>query len=190
MGAGHIPIIKKKARKRGCRIVFEDEAGFRQDPTLHKTWSRKGYQPQVEQLKKRSGIKVLGCIDIEEMEFKYTFEKTLEARSYIAFLETTVTQFFEKDRPILYIQDNASYHKDGDVWYWFRENRKWIEVYNLPPYCPELNAVERLWKFTRSETTHNRYFDSVGDLEVNLVGTFEKMNKNPVLMKNKVSSFL
>ena len=124
------------------------------------------------------------------MEFKYCFEKVLEARSYIAFLETTVSQFFEKDRPIHYIQDNASYHKDGDVWYWFRENRKWIEVHNLPPYCPELNAVERLWKFTRKETTHNRYFDSVMDLEENLETTFDKMNQNPESMKTRVLSFL
>lgn len=70
-----IPIFKKKARAQGCRIVFEDEAGFRQDPTLHRTWSRIGEQPQVEQLKKRSGIKVLGCVDIEDLEFKYCFEK-------------------------------------------------------------------------------------------------------------------
>lgn len=157
MGAQFISAFKKKARAQGSRIVYEDEAGFRQDPTLHRTWSRIGEQPQVAQLKKRSGIKVL------------------ESRSYIAFLETTVSQFFENGHPIFYIQDNASYHKDGDVWYWFKENRKWIEVFNLPPYCPELNATERLWKYTRKQTTHNRYFDTLDLLQGNLSDLFDQI---------------
>lgn len=180
---------KKNARASGCRIVFEDEAGFRQDPTLHRTWSRVGEQPQVAQLKKRAGIKVLGCVDIEDLEFKFSFEKTLESRSYIAFLETTVSQFFENNRPIYYIQDNASYHKDGDVWLWFKENRKWIEVFNLPPYCPELNATERLWKFIRKQGTHNRYFDTIDLLQENLVEIFDQLNKPEIIQKN-IRSFL
>lgn len=182
--------FKKKARKDNRKIVFEDEAGFRQDPTLHRTWSRVGQQPQIPQLKKRAGIKVLGCVDIENFEFKYEFEEVLEARSYIAFLETTVSQFFENNHPIFYIQDNASYHKDGEVWYWFKENRKWIEVVNLPPYSPELNATERLWKYTRKEGTHNIYFDTLDLLKLNLVETFDGLNRNPEIIKSRLTSFL
>lgn len=133
---------------------------------------------------------MLGCVDVEDFEFKYSFDEVLESRSYIAFLESTVLQFFECDRRIHYIQDNASYHKDGDVWLWFRENRKWIEVYNLPAYCPELNAAERLWQFTRKQGTHNRYFETVDLLQSELVQIFETMNLNSDTIKNQVISFL
>ncbi len=144
----------------------------------------------MAQLKKRSGIKVLGCVDIQELDFKFGFEEVLEARSYIAFLESTVAQFFENGRRIHYIQDNASYHKDGEVWQWFKKNRKWIEVYNLPPYCQELNAIEGLWKYTRKEGTHNRYYDSMDLLKSNLVEIFTTLNKNPQKIKNQIASFL
>lgn len=144
----------------------------------------------VAQLKKRSGIKVLGCVDIEDLEFKFTFEDVLETRSYIAFLESTVSQFFENNRRIHYIQDNASFHKDGEVWLWFKENRKWIEVYNLPPYCPELNAAERLWKYTRKQGTHNRYFDTVDLLKENLSDIFTDINTKRDTIKNQVQYFL
>ena len=190
MALRYLPGSKKKAKSEGARIVFEDEAGFRQDPTLHRTWSRVGEQPQIAQLKKRSGIKVLGCVDIQDCEFKFSFENVLESRSYIAFLETTVSQFFESRKRIFYIQDNASYHKDGDVWLWFKENRKWIEVYNLPAYCPELNAAERLWKLARSEGTHNRYFDSIDLLKANLTDIFGNMNNNPDTIRSHIKSFL
>jgi transposase len=187
---GNLSKFKKKARTDGSRIVFEDEAGFRQDPTLHRTWSRVGQQPLIPQLKKREGTKVLGCVDIEDCEFKFNFEEVLESRSYMAFLETTVSQFFESNRPIHYIQDNASYHKDGDVWLWFKKNRKWIEVYNLPSYCPELNAAERLWKYTRVTSTHNKYFNTVDLLKENLCETFDRFNKNPENIRKQVTSFL
>jgi len=114
----------------------------------------------------------------------------LESRSYIAFLETVVAQFFDKNRRIHYIQDNASYHKDGDVWLWFRENRKWIEVYNLPPYCPELNAAERLWKYTRKQGTHNKYFDTVDLLKSELSEIFHSMSLDSGKIKTQVRSFL
>lgn len=39
------------------------------------------------------------------------------------------------------IQDNASYHKDSQVWDWFFEHRKIFKMFNLPPYSPEFNAV-------------------------------------------------
>src|SRR2546429_9934198 len=34
------------------------------------------------------------------------------------------------------IQDNASYHKDAEVWAWFKSNRHWLEMHHLPPYSP------------------------------------------------------
>lgn len=62
------------------------------------------------------------------------------ANSYLKFLEQVAKRYYRKH--IFYIQDNASYHKDGDVWNWFKDHRKWIEAINLPPYSPELNATE------------------------------------------------
>jgi hypothetical protein len=45
----------------------------------------------------------------------------------------------------LLIQDNASYHKDRQVWAWFASNRRWLQVHQLPPYSPEFNPTERRW---------------------------------------------
>ena len=38
----------------------------------------------------------------------------------------------------------------------------------LPPYSPELNAIERVWKLIRKMGTHNRYFPSMGDFVYSL----------------------
>ncbi len=65
------------------------------------------------------------------------------AKTYLTFLEQVAGHYYP--RRIIWIQDNASYHQDADVWEWFASNRAWWTVANLPPYSPELNAVERLW---------------------------------------------
>lgn len=39
-----------------------------------------------------------------------------------------------------------------------------IQLDFLPPYSPELNPIERVWKLTRRLCTHNRYFPHMDDL--------------------------
>lgn len=77
------------------------------------------------------------------------------------------------------IQDNASYHKDAEVWNWFRSNRHWLDVHQLPPYSPEFNPTERLWQHTRKTGTHNRYFATAAELAGTLSRVFGEMQEHP-----------
>lgn len=117
-------------------------------------------------------------------------DDVFNSTTYMVFLETMVSKMFENNRRIHYIQDGASYHKDGDVWYWFRENRKWIEVYNLPAYSPEFNAAEPLWKYTRKEGTHNKNFENKKEVENTLHSVFEKIQKSPQNIMGYLKPFL
>jgi hypothetical protein len=47
---------------------------------------------------------------------------------------------------------------------WFQANRRYVKVFQLPPYWPELNATERIWHYTRKHVTHNRFFERPQDL--------------------------
>jgi transposase len=47
----------------------------------------------------------------------------------------------------------------------------------LPPYSPELNPIERVWRITRRQVTHNGYFESLEDRRAALVSHFEKWQK-------------
>jgi len=97
---------------------------------------------------------------------------------------------FAKNKKVHYIQDNASYHKSPEIWKWFKANRKWIEVYNLPPYCPELNAAEALWKYTRRTGTHNKCFESEDHLHGTLVKVLGDIYENPKTISGYMTPFL
>jgi transposase len=87
------------------------------------------------------------------------------------------------------IQDNASYHKDAEVWSWFSSNQHWLEVHQLPPYSPELNPTERLWQYTRKNATHDRYFATQTELLATLTRTFTDMQSYPELIRPALLSF-
>ncbi len=138
----------------------------------------------------RNSIKVFGCIDITQSKFLYRFEEDkFNADTYIIFLEKIVAKNYYR-RKIIYIQDNAPYHKNKIVWAWFKENEKWIFVKNLPPYCPELNATECIWHHTRMEGVHNHYFDSKDEIRESLQRVFKNIQKNPNKIQGYINPFL
>jgi transposase len=92
-------------------------------------------------------------------------------------------------RKIYLIQDNVSYHQDGEVGDWFSGHRKNIQVYNLPTYSPELNALERIWHYTRVDATHNRYFVTLDELYSSLTSTFRSIQKAPFQVQGLLYPF-
>ena len=105
----------------------------------------------------------------------------------MGFLEQ-LARSYRRSGAIL-IQDNASYHKDGEVWKWFGSNRHWLEVHQLPPYSPEFNPTERLWQHTRKTGTHNRYFATATELVGTLSRVFGEMQEHPESIQSYLLPF-
>ena len=60
------------------------------------------------------------------------------------------------------ITDNGPCHnlnEEGKEW--LGENNHRLELHRLPPYSPEFNPMEPVWKVTRKMTTHNRFYRTV-----------------------------
>jgi transposase len=69
-------------------------------------------------------------------------------------------------RRVVAISDNAQYHRSRLHLDWRLQQAPQFGLDFLPPYSPELNPIERVWKLTRRLCLHNRYFgflDSVVD---------------------------
>ena len=182
MGALHLPESKENARQEGALVVFADEASFRQTPTLHATWARIGSQPQVATRGERNTQKIFGAVSLaRQPRFAYLHQQDyFQWETYVAFLDQVlVPAFNRRGRRVFLIQDNASYHKKRETFEWFAQNRKYIEVFQLPPYWPELNATERIWKYTRKHATHNRFFEQPQDLCRALFRTFRGIQRHP-----------
>jgi len=77
--------------------------------------------------------------------------------SYIVFLKQVLSGY---SCPVILIEDGAPYHK-GKVVKEFKkemENQNHLFVYGLPSYSPDKNPIEKLWKNTKRDATHLKYF--------------------------------
>jgi transposase len=181
------PNLKKKARRENLALIFTDEASFRQDSTLHATWSPIGRPPEVLVTGQRKSVKILGAVEIYRAEFHYREDEVFNAETYLTFLRELARHY--RRRGAILVQDNASYHKDGKVWAWFATNREWLEVRQLPPYSPQFNPAERLWQHTRNSGTHNRYFVTKDELVQTLRRVFGEMQSSPSTIRGYLSPF-
>lgn len=184
MGALHLPQPKKKARAEGGIIVYEDEASFRQSPTLHRTWAPLHTQPRIPTRGERNTQKILGAVALVGGQFAYRHQtEYFNTQTYGQFLDQVVLPtFYRRGHRVFLVHDNASYHKHPDLLAWYQTEAKRLEVCPLPKYSPEFNAVERIWQFTRKEATHNHYFATVGELCATLFSTFADIQKYPELI--------
>jgi transposase len=81
---------------------------------------------------------------------------------------------------IILVMDGAGWHKSKDL------NVPWnIQIIYLPPYCPELNPVERLWNYIKSNTIKNRIYDNLKILEDTICEYIK--NLNPAIIKSVCS---
>ena len=172
-------------------IVYEDEASFRQTPTLYRTWARRGYQPQIPTRGERNTQKILGAVEVPDGDFVWRHQtEYFNAQTYLAFVEGEVLPHFYRRRHRVYlIQDNASYHKKPEVLEFFARHQRHIQVFLLPAYSPDFNAQERLWHYTRKASTHNRYFDCPSALCQSLFTTFRDIQQHPEKIQGLLQPF-
>jgi len=139
-----------------------------------------GQQPVVPVTGERRSVKIFGCVGVHDGAFLYQRDSVFNGQTYVNFLEEKLARrFYRSGQKLIYIQDNASYHKEGQVWEWFAANRGWLEVHQLPPYSPEFNAAEPLWHHTRVHGTHNRSFKSADEIMESLTSVFGGIQRHP-----------
>jgi len=80
-------------------------------------------------------------------------------------------------RKVVVITDNARYHHAALHKEWRKVAEPWFRLEYLPPYSPDLNPIERVWKLTRRLATHNRYFPEIEDVITAVEHTFESWRK-------------
>lgn len=91
-------------------------------------------------------------------------------------------------RKVFLIIDNGPCHNlEEQGKHWLAENADKIALFRLPPYSPELNPIEPVWKTTRKLTTHNRFYRTTQERDAALRTTFAKFRQRPGLIAAHVA---
>ena len=86
------------------------------------------------------------------------------AMTFFAFLKMLRRASGRTGRRVVVITDNAKYHHARLHKEWRENHVEDFRLDYLPPYSPELNPIERVWKLTRRQCIHNRYFPALEEV--------------------------
>jgi len=92
----------------------------------------------------------------------YRLRADIQRRVLPALLDAPAQAPLPWQTPRLLVLDNAKYHHARLLQPWLHTHRKVLTLMFLPPYSPELNPIERVWKLTRWLATRNRHFPTLG----------------------------
>jgi transposase len=120
-------------------------------------WARKGSNPAIQTTSGRGRVNIHGALNLETFDAPFVEPTTVDGVSSVQLLAKIEARNPDK-RIIHVIWDNAPYHKGPDVRAFLSRKNCRIHLIQLPPYCPHLNPIERLWAVMHSHVTHNRHY--------------------------------
>lgn len=139
-------------------VLFQDEASVQFSPTITRTWSLKGQQPEVFTSSSRLRQHLIGAVDPKVGKVHVAFSNGLKTTQFQHFLEGLLYRYRNVGK-ILMVLDNARVHHAKALQPFLLANEDKLELFFLPPYSPDLNPMEWFWKFLRKRVTHNTFFD-------------------------------
>jgi hypothetical protein len=118
-------------------------------------WAPKEVAIAVEQSSGRDRLNIHGAVDLETGQTIMKDVLSVDALSTILLL-TAIETLYPGMRLIHVFLDNARYHHAKLVHAWLARPDCRIRLHFVPPYCPYLNPIERLWGLMHGHTTHNK----------------------------------
>lgn len=137
------PKIRAQAAAAGATIFFADEAGLRTDHHAGTTWAPVGQTPVVVGTGEKKWVNMISAVSPRgEIHFD-VFLGTMNAQRFIEFCKKLL---HDATTPVFLIVDRSTTHTAKAVTDYVATTEGRLKLFLLPPYSPELNPDEWVWK--------------------------------------------
>ncbi len=164
-------------------ILFTDGVHPQHNTKCSKAWIRVGETKEVKSNSGRSRINIQGAYNPHNQEIIIHEDKNLNAENTIEFFKKIEKAYLNK-KTIHLILDNAAYYRNKVVTKFLETSR--VKTIFLPPYSPNLNLIERLWKFMRKKVINNKYYEKFTLFKKSIFEFFE----NSINIKDELATFI
>jgi transposase len=121
----------------------------------------------------RKSVGYFGAVRLRDGRLVFRREdESFNAHTFFEFLRELRRLAVRSGRPVMVILDNVKYHHGSLHRDWRERNAEAFCLDFLPPYSPDLNPIERVWKLTRRLCLHNRYFETLESVVSAVEGQF------------------
>ena len=141
-------------------------------------WQLRGAEgtAQIPSNSGRRRLNIIGAINPHTLDSHNVVDRRQlnDKEVIIAFLEL-IKQDYPQTRSITVVLDNAAYNRAYDVVE--KAEQLGITLKYLPPYSPNLNLIERLWKFFKKKVTKNTYYSTFDEFYQAVVNFFKHFDQ-------------
>lgn len=149
-------------------------------------WIPKGEEKEIKSNTGRTRVNINGVLNPNDPTDVIVGDyKTINAQTTIEFFETIERKNSTKKKIIIYA-DNAKYYKNKDVEKYLKTSK--IELIFLPTYSPNLNLIERLWKFMKKIVINNKYYEKPKEFRNKLLDFFDNIHIHKKALKSLITN--
>lgn len=178
--AEEFPAIKAEAKKVGASVWFADEAGVRTDFHAGTTWAPVGQTPVVKTTGKRASVNMISAVTGKGALRFMVVEGGVNATVFLTFAKRLVA---DTDRPVFLVLDNHSIHRSKKLKAFAESTEGRLRLFYLPPYSPELNPDEWVWKNVKHDRIGPAGLDNPEDLKGKALSALRRLQKLPDIVR-------
>lgn len=156
-------------------ILFIDAVHPQHNTTPSKVWSKVGESRWINSNTGRERLNINGAYNPFSQDVIVRQDKTINGLSTIALLEQITAFYQDKKTELLLFADNGRANKSKLIKDWISQ-QSLIKIIYLPPYSPNLNLIERLWKFMRKNVINTRYYPELKDFKKAINDFFDNID--------------
>ena len=136
-------------------------------------WIKKGVRKEIPANSGRSRLNLSGAVDVISHKVIIQSDKTLNADTTIQFFQKIGEAYPNKSKIHVFC-DNARYYKNKLVQEYLKRSK--VVLHFLPPYSPNLNPIERLWRWMKEVVIYNTYYPCFESFTSAIFGFFNLLS--------------
>jgi transposase len=177
------PKIKALAQREKTDIFFGDAAHMRSDHHAGRSWGKKGETPVVVATGARHGMSLISAITSRgRMRFMIKERGGVNADVFIEFLKRLITG---AKRAIFLIVDRGPAHIAKKTKAFIESLNGRLRLFYLPPYSPDRNPDELVWKHLKADTVGRMAITNKADFQSKVRASMRQLQNDP----EKIRSF-
>jgi transposase len=174
------PQIQARAKKEGAAIFFADEASVRTNYHAGTTWAPVGQTPVVNGSGKTRSISMVSAVSPRgELCFEIQ-DEGIKAEHFLTFCKKLIV---DAARPVFLIMDNSQVHRARILQEYAAQSKGMLTLFFLPPYSPELNPDEWVWKNVKHDNLGRSSAKSTDDLTKFARAALGRLRQAPGLVR-------
>ena len=175
--------LKQKAGEKEP-IYFADSVHPQHQTQLTYGWIRKGQRKEIATTGQQKRLNFIGGICLNGQRFTYHQADLVDAFNICEFLWKLRQANSGKYR-LHVIWDNARPHKNDEVYAYAKELG--IKLHYLPPYSPNLNPAERVWKLMHESVRYNKYYGKFSEFTEATLKFFKGIGRKKKMLRQRIT---